>query len=103
LVSLVDCSKELAPEQAGQNLDRQEVFIIALYPGLLIWCQATTCNHTVQMGMEHEILCPSVQDTGQGNLGPQVFWVGCNLLDRFGYRFKEETVHEPLVMVNGRS
>ncbi len=64
LVRLVDRSEELAPEQAGQNLHRQEVVAASGDPGSAVRCETATGDHTVQVWVEGEVLGPGVKDAG---------------------------------------
>ena len=48
-----------------------------------IGCQATDWHETVEMGMEQQVLAPTVQDRQESDLGAEVLGIGCYFQQRF--------------------
>lgn len=56
----------------------------------------------MQMRMVHQILSPSVQDSDEADLGPQMFRIGGDRAQGFGGGAKQEIVDHRLVLIGHR-
>jgi hypothetical protein len=60
--------------------------------------QSSAGNDTVDMGMEEEILSPSVQNAKEADIGAQVFRLASNFQKRLRYSPEQEVVEFDLVL-----
>ena len=68
--------EEQAAEQAGQHAHRQEESRTAGDPALTVRADAAARYDAMQMGMEKQVLSPTVQDGEEADLGAQVLRIG---------------------------
>jgi len=54
-------------------------------PACMIQCDSSAGNHTMDVGMEQQVLSPGVKNAKEANLRPKVFRIACNLHQRFGH------------------
>ena len=67
-------------------------------PLAVIRRQPAAGNDTVDMGMEQEILPPSMENAEEADLGAQVFRIASNFQECLRYCLKQEVVEFDLVL-----
>ena len=91
-------SDELAAKNSGQNFQREKKAIGCVNPGGVIEAQATGGNNAMDMGMQTELLTPSVQDTEKANFGAEVTGITTDFEE--GFRVGEKLAARDL---NGKA
>jgi hypothetical protein len=88
--------KELASEQRGDHPYGKKKSSTAWYPGA-IGREASPRDDTVEVGMVHEVLTPSMENTDDSYRCTEMFLVLCELRECLGGRAKKQIVQDPLV------
>jgi len=73
--AIFEIIQELAPEQSGHDSHRDEKPLPARYPAASIRRQSAAGYNTVDMGMIHKVLPPSVKDTDKAYVCAEVPWI----------------------------
>ena len=88
--------KEFASEQRRHHTDGKKKSSPAWDPGA-IGREASTRDDTVEVGMVHEVLTPSMENTDHSYRCTKMFLVLCELRECLGGRAKKQIIQDPLV------
>ena len=67
-------------------------------PPCMIWCDSSTGNDAVDMGMKQQVLSPRVENPKEANLGSKMLRIACDLQQRFSDGAKQQVVQLDLVL-----
>ena len=98
LVSVLESGQEFAAKQPAQDLHGEQVARPGGDPTAAVRTEPTAGDHTMQMGMKHQILPPGVQDGRDTDLCPQPLRIGGQSEQALRSCAKEQVV-EPSGMV----
>jgi hypothetical protein len=89
--------KELCFEQRRHHPDRNEKPFAAGDPAAPVGGESAPGDNTVEVGMVHEGLTPSMENTDHSYRCTEMFWVLCEFRECLGGRAKKQIVQDPLV------
>jgi len=89
--------QELASEQGRDHPDRDEKPFAAGDPSASVGGESAPGDNTMDVGMVHEVLAPSMENTDHSYRCPEMFWVLCEFRECLGGRAKKQIVQDPLV------
>ena len=97
-IQILQEKEEFTSEFTGKNLNGNEKLFLGVEP-LAGGRETTSRNDAVEMGVEREILPPSVENSGEAKLCAEIFFVGGEFLQGFGSSFEEQVIHESLILI----
>ena len=100
LVGFAECFEKQAPEQAGQHPHGQEEPGLAGLPALALASESSARDDAVHMGVVGEGRSPGVQNQGEADIRPQMFWITGNGLQGPGSRAEQDLIDHRLVLVS---
>jgi hypothetical protein len=86
---IIEKIKELASEQRRHQPDRNEKPFAAGDPAASLGGESTSGDNTVDVGMIHEVLTPSMENADHAYRCTEMFWVLCELRECLGGRAKK--------------
>lgn len=89
---------ELAPEYIGEHATREKEAIPRMNPGFVIQRQAAEWDHTMDMGMMHQVLSPGMEHAEEAKISPQVFRIDGNLQEGFCAGSKQQPIKQFLIV-----
>jgi hypothetical protein len=89
--------KELPFEQGRHHPDRDKKPFAARDPAAPVGGESTPGDNTMEVGMIHEVLTPSMENTDYSYRCTEMFLVLCEFRESLGGRAKKQIVQDPLV------
>jgi hypothetical protein len=75
-IGTLESLEKLATKDLLQNPKRKKEAVPRSHPMTAIGCEATDRHETVEMGMEQQVLAPTVQDSEESDLCTEVLRIG---------------------------
>ena len=94
---------KLAAEDTAEHFDGKEVRAAGGNPAGVIWSEAASGKHAVDMGMMLQSLVPGMEHTEEADLGSKVPRIAGDLQQGFGAGAKQQVVDQMLVLQCERS
>src|SRR5262249_9556691 len=95
--------EEFAAEDLRERRDGEEEVLAGLNPAVGRAVETAAGNNAVEVGMEHELTGPGVQDEGETDLSPETFGVTAEGEQGFGCGREEQVEEQAAVAVGERS
>jgi len=95
--------EEFAAEDLRERRDGEEEVLAGLNPAVGRAVETAAGNNAVEVGMEHELTGPGVQDEGETDLSPETFGVTAEGEQGFGCGREEQVEEQAAVAVDERS
>src|SRR5260370_40040206 len=97
-VKTFEAGEELTAKDAAEDFHRQEERIAWADPASVIGRESACGNGAVYVGMQKQVLSPSVQDADHADLGAQVFAIKSDLQQGLRAGGKQQVVEQTRVL-----